>query len=220
MTEKFDIIYEQTLFEIECEKTESRLDEGFGDVVKDATKFALDIVGFIPGAGEIADGANALWYISEGQYFYAALSIISMIPEVISDAGAKGVKWLSMLFGKNFGKLLKNSSFMQSIKKAWDKVAIILGKSENLKKIIPDSIVKKMDKAVDDFLNGVKSGDVAADDGEEREDQKEPNSSRFKNLAKNLVAGIKDSIAQLKDQDKNDLAKDYGVRFQQQKATA
>jgi hypothetical protein len=41
---------------------------------------ALDIIGLIPGAGEIADGINAVIYLAEGDYANAALSGAAMIP--------------------------------------------------------------------------------------------------------------------------------------------
>lgn len=51
----------------------------------------LDIVGFIPGVGDIADGVNAVIYLCEGDYVNAALSATSMIP-VVGDAVSKGGK--------------------------------------------------------------------------------------------------------------------------------
>lgn len=46
----------------------------------DGLQLALDIVGLIPGLGEIADGANALIYVARGDYANAALSVAAMIP--------------------------------------------------------------------------------------------------------------------------------------------
>ena len=40
----------------------------------------LDAVGLIPGFGEIADGANAVYYLAEGNKTDAGLSVASMIP--------------------------------------------------------------------------------------------------------------------------------------------
>lgn len=40
----------------------------------------LDVVGLVPGIGEIADGINAGWYAAEGDYTNAALSAAAMIP--------------------------------------------------------------------------------------------------------------------------------------------
>jgi len=41
---------------------------------------ALDVLGLIPGYGEIADGINAGWYAAEGDYANAALSTAAMVP--------------------------------------------------------------------------------------------------------------------------------------------
>jgi hypothetical protein len=57
-----------------------------------ATHTTLDVVGLIPGAGEIADGANALIYLAEGNKTDAALSVTAMIP--IAGMAATGVKFL------------------------------------------------------------------------------------------------------------------------------
>ena len=40
----------------------------------------LDVVGLVPGAGELADGLNALVYLAEGNTADAALSAGAMIP--------------------------------------------------------------------------------------------------------------------------------------------
>lgn len=48
--------------------------------INQAGHLALDIAGLVPGLGEIADGANAAWYTSEGDYKNAALSAAAMIP--------------------------------------------------------------------------------------------------------------------------------------------
>jgi len=52
---------------------------------------ALDVIGFIPVIGEIADGINALWYAAEGDYTNAALSGAAIIP-VVGDIGGKGFR--------------------------------------------------------------------------------------------------------------------------------
>ena len=57
----------------------------------------LDAAGFIPGAGAIFDGANAVWYAAEGDYVDAAFSAAAMVPgagDAVAAArlGAKGLK--------------------------------------------------------------------------------------------------------------------------------
>jgi len=70
---------------------------------------ALDIVGFIPVIGEIADGINALWYAAEGDYTNAALSGAAIIP-VVGDIGGKGFRQ-----GK---KLLKGAKALDKLNDA------------------------------------------------------------------------------------------------------
>lgn len=51
----------------------------------------LDLVGLIPGYGEIFDATNAALYAKEGDWLNATLSIVCVIPEV-GDAFGKGGK--------------------------------------------------------------------------------------------------------------------------------
>ncbi|MCC4586508.1 hypothetical protein LL962_05185 [Xanthomonas sp. NCPPB 1067] len=56
----------------------------------DVVHTGLDVVGLIPGAGEIADGANALIYLAEGDKVNAAISAAAMIPGAgMASTGAK-----------------------------------------------------------------------------------------------------------------------------------
>lgn len=52
---------------------------------------ALDVVGLIPVVGEVADGANALIYLAEGDTVNAALSAASMLP--VGGQAATAAKW-------------------------------------------------------------------------------------------------------------------------------
>ena len=55
----------------------------------------LDVLGYIPVVGIVADIANGIWYIAEGNYFCAAMSFIAAIP-LIGDAfglTAEGAKY-------------------------------------------------------------------------------------------------------------------------------
>lgn len=48
--------------------------------LSDVVHTSLDVVGLVPGFGEIADGVNAVIYLAEGNYTDAALSAAAMIP--------------------------------------------------------------------------------------------------------------------------------------------
>lgn len=51
----------------------------------------LDVVGLVPLLGEAADGLNGLWYLAEGNYLDAGLSLGSMIP--FGGWFVQGGKW-------------------------------------------------------------------------------------------------------------------------------
>ena len=48
----------------------------------------LDVLGMIPGIGFVFDGINCAWYASEGDWFNAASSFVSMLPGVGDAIGA------------------------------------------------------------------------------------------------------------------------------------
>src|SRR5690606_12479255 len=54
----------------------------------------LDVVGLVPGFGEIADGINAVIYAANGDYVNASLSLAAMIPigGQLATAGKLGMK--------------------------------------------------------------------------------------------------------------------------------
>ena len=66
-------------------------ERGFWSKVLDGVQTGLDVVGFVPGFGEIADGINALISLGRGDVAGAALSAMSMVP-VWGDAVGKGGK--------------------------------------------------------------------------------------------------------------------------------
>ncbi|MER7335705.1 MULTISPECIES: polymorphic toxin-type HINT domain-containing protein [unclassified Micromonospora] len=51
----------------------------------------LDVVGLVPVVGEVADVANGIWYLAEGNYVDAGLSMSSAIP--LAGYGASAVKF-------------------------------------------------------------------------------------------------------------------------------
>ena len=69
------------------ELSEAVLREGFVDKLQ----LGLDVVGMIPGVGEVADAANAIISVARGNHLQALLSVISMIPAA-GDAVGKGGK--------------------------------------------------------------------------------------------------------------------------------
>lgn len=121
---------------IACTKVDKRL--ALEDISPGAIGHGvLDAVGFVPGAGEVADVANAVWYASEGKYFDAAMSLISVIPEV-GDVVGKGIRY--------FGKLSEHAmvkEFGPVIVKYWPQARNLAEKSPKLAKYLG-----KLDEAV------------------------------------------------------------------------
>lgn len=76
-----------SVFQGQHEKKEGGFWSRFGEWVHGG----LDVLGFIPLVGEVADGANALIYLAEGRHIEAGISAAAMIP-IVGDAGKVG-KW-------------------------------------------------------------------------------------------------------------------------------
>ena len=76
-----------------------------------AMNIVLDVMGLIPGVGEVADLANAVDYAKKGDYLFSALSLISVIPG-IGDLVGKGGKVALALskLGKGGAKMAKAAS--------------------------------------------------------------------------------------------------------------
>lgn len=81
----------------------------------------LDVVGFVPGFGEVADGANALIYLGEGRYLEAGISAAAMIP-ILGDVGKAG-KWVV-----KGGKEILEEGAERAVKKGAKEAAERLGR--------------------------------------------------------------------------------------------
>jgi len=109
---------------------------------------ALDLVGFIPGVGEIADVINAVDYARKKDYLMAALSLVSAIP-AIGDVVGKGGKILvtlargSKIVAKIVQVLRGNAEHVQTV---FDKAEEL--DNENLNKALPE-----MKKAINMFMH-------------------------------------------------------------------
>jgi uncharacterized protein DUF4157 len=64
---------------------------GIWDAVGEYVHGALDIIGWVPVFGEVADAINAIIYLVEGRYADAAISGLSIIP-IVGDMGKIG-RW-------------------------------------------------------------------------------------------------------------------------------
>jgi hypothetical protein len=68
------------------------------DTIQTVGHTALDIVGMIPVVGEVADGANALWYLADGDMGNAALSAAALVP--IAGSAISGAKLAAKVIDK------------------------------------------------------------------------------------------------------------------------
>jgi hypothetical protein len=129
--------------------------------IGDGAHLALDLAGLIPGYGEIFDLANAVAYISEGRYFFAALSIISCIPTLgdIVGKGGKLAAWVTKTVPKGAkvieytakaGKAVKylKISIQQNRSKIDEVIAAASEKSEKIAQAAP-----QLKEALDAFAS-------------------------------------------------------------------
>ena len=90
----------------------------------DALHTTLDVVGLIPGVGEVADGANALVYLAEGDKVSAALSAAAMLPIGGQAAtAAKMAKKGAQALEKQAAKKAAEEAVEHSAKEAAEKAA-------------------------------------------------------------------------------------------------
>jgi hypothetical protein len=78
---------------------------------EDLLGLALNAIGFIPGFGEAADLAQAYRLFKKGDYLSAALSIVSLVPEIgdITGKGGKVLVWLNQNMPKT-AEAFKNAA--------------------------------------------------------------------------------------------------------------
>lgn len=123
--------------------------------LKDVGHGALDVAGFVPGAGEIADLTNAIWYAEEGLYLSAVFSLISVIPG-IGDVAGKGAKYL-LKSGKSKFIAKFIAKYGDDIIKHWGKVVKIANKSRKLR-----PHVSEMEMALKNAISKTREERVAA----------------------------------------------------------
>ena len=118
----------QMLPEVTLTEKRIRTWRNIANTVLDVVQTGLDIVGVIPGAGEIADGLNAVIYLARGDYANAALSTAAMIPiagwtatggKLINKAIKTAGKDLTILTAKKSAKLWTSTRKMSSVENAF-----------------------------------------------------------------------------------------------------
>jgi len=119
----------------------------------------LDVVGFIPGVGEVADGINALISLIRGNVLDAIFSVISMLPG-LGDAIGKTGKYITKLL-EPVAKMLKSGGPVADIaaKLGPEKFGKVKAAAEK----ISGPLQKHKDKLQDTFIAlGEGDGDAVA----------------------------------------------------------
>jgi hypothetical protein len=130
---------------------EALLNEGFLDYVQTG----LDVVGFVPGAGEIADAINTLISVGRGNPLDAFMSAISMIP-LAGDAVGKTGKVILKVFNPVLDLIKAGKSNKKIIAKLGPDV---------VKKIMPvvktfQEAILKFKEPLKELLEAIMSGDI------------------------------------------------------------
>lgn len=143
-----------------------------GEKTLDGIQFVLDLVGLVPGFGEVADGANALISLLRGDYVGAALSAAAMIPFAGWAATAgKGAKY-AIKAADAIGTVAKYGDevvdAVGTIVKHGDDVADVVGAVAKYGDDVIDlgeTAVKYADDVIDAGEDAVRYADEATDTG-------------------------------------------------------
>jgi hypothetical protein len=169
--------------ELQASQSET-IDEGLLNI-------ALDLVGLIPGLGEPADIGNAILYAEEGEWLYAGLSLISIIPAIGDVVGKPGkmVAWLSKKFPdfasfavKHGPDLIKTGEIIRDNKDRIEKIFKAITEDETISGHLGgESGIKEMEEALKKFIADIagiepteeKSAGEAAAERQETEETEE-----------------------------------------------
>lgn len=131
----------KTLNEFDAEKNggEPTNWDAYLEATLDATQMALDIVGLIPVAGEVADIISGTISLARGNYGDAALSFASAIPVI---GTAMGAGKLAKKAGKILGKLEDEKGVYDFMIKNADDIQGYVGQSKDVVKRIENHFGK------------------------------------------------------------------------------
>ncbi|AUX27987.1 MULTISPECIES: PAAR-like domain-containing protein [Sorangium] len=110
---------------VDLDKMREEAEKSWWDKASDWVHTGLDIVGFIPGLGEIADGLNAVIYLAEGDYLNAGISAAGMIP--FAGAAATGGR-LAVKAGKAVAEAVGKEGAQEAAQQLGKQGAEQLGK--------------------------------------------------------------------------------------------
>ncbi|MCR8984425.1 hypothetical protein NW801_04915 [Brevibacillus laterosporus] len=137
--------------------------KGFWDNLLDGVQLALDVVGMIPGVGEIADLANAGISLARGDYEGAALSLAACVPFAgWAATGTKFVKKGMNAFetGKKIVKAAEN--VIDTTKTAMNAIGEVVGKVYTSARNVIANGIDKVADAVKLMKQQMKSTVMAA----------------------------------------------------------
>ncbi len=166
----------------------------------DVVQFTLDVIGFIPGLGEIADFINGLISLARGDYFGALLSFLAMIP--LAGDAFKSLKYLDeagdlLKYGDevvSMGKAFFKDSLGQASK--WAKKTFVNMNPNNIKNVIKESI----DLGKGSFYVKLKNGiDFAVDRGKDGLSNIFCDKLKLFCFASNTLVETKDGFREIKD---------------------
>ncbi|MGE7980470.1 hypothetical protein [Psychrobacillus sp. NPDC093200] len=86
-------VYYEIVSKVEYKEEVVQVEPPKENKLLDGIQFGLDLVGLIPGIGEIADGANGIIYTARGDKLNATLSFGAMIP--FAGWGSTGAKFVN-----------------------------------------------------------------------------------------------------------------------------
>lgn len=128
---------------------------------------SLDLVGLIPGLGEVADGINVIWYLAEGDNTNATISAAAMVPfsgavPAVSKYVRNGLRYLKeggeSVFRSRNGLKFKTPELAS---RAMDRVGHLFEHAQNdLTKAYhgvfddPQDVIGIVDEAWEHFLSG------------------------------------------------------------------
>ncbi|RDU23583.1 HNH/endonuclease VII fold putative polymorphic toxin [Anaerosacchariphilus polymeriproducens] len=98
----------------------------------------LDVIGFIPGVGDVVDVINAGWYLLEGNEEMAALSAMSALPLIGSVVGS-GIR-LGFKASKFFNKAAKTAKYIEKISEVVSYTGSFTVSAVNLKHDVTNAI--------------------------------------------------------------------------------
>ena len=131
--------------------------EQLNENAMDKIQLALDAIGLIPGAGEVADGLNTVISLARGNPLDALLSAISMVPAA-GDAVGKGGKLVLKVLDPVMDLIKASKPAADIVKKLGPKK---IEKAKDAFKLLKNFIVKNGDDIKEVFAS-VKNVDIDA----------------------------------------------------------